>query len=75
MASLLNAGWPMPGEKVSRVNGMITCLHSITNEPTDEKLLVGGVDDGSIVLKCMYNRFLGILNLFAGRWCPVDDLQ
>ena len=51
--SLLKAGWPMPGDKVSRVNGMITSLHSITNERNDEKLLVGGVDDGSIALKCM----------------------
>ena len=29
---------------------MITSLHSITNERTDEKLLVGGVDDGSIAV-------------------------
>ena len=51
MASLLQADWPMPGEKVSRVNGIIKILHSITNERTDEKLLVGGVDDASIALK------------------------
>jgi len=33
-----------------KVNGMITSLHSFNNDRSGEKLLVGGVDDGSIAV-------------------------
>ncbi|KAF8575607.1 hypothetical protein K439DRAFT_1398053 [Ramaria rubella] len=51
--NILTIGWPTVCEKSTNtngINGMITSLHSIQNERTSERLIVGGVDDGGIVV-------------------------
>ena len=50
LTNLLTGGWLALDEKATGVNGVITSLHSIRNERTAEKLIIGGVDDGGITV-------------------------